>query len=261
MVIEITEKKDLFEYLYTDRALSTYFIGDLNDPYFKRCEWFADTGPSRKIKAIVLLYHHPAITTMLSLGDPEGVGEILKQKIKTLPCNFHSHLYPEHIQVFEKFYTLSGKTRHLRMVVEREKAIYHCKDKDYSKISLLSKKDTPAILKLLDNYPDNFFSETDLESQYYYGIYEGKNLVTMSGVHVISTEYRVAALGNVVTDRNYRRKQNSLLCTEYLMKKLFEVVDIISLNVGASNTPAVNLYKKLGYYCYREIYLSFCSKM
>ena len=101
MVIEITKKDALLDFLSKDRGLSVYFIGDLNKRYFKNCRWFAYIE-NDKITSLILLYDHPNYPTILSLGEVKGINEIILEKINLWPEKFHSHIFPEHISAFEK---------------------------------------------------------------------------------------------------------------------------------------------------------------
>ena len=70
----------------------------------------------------------------------------------------------------------------------------------------LGHKDTGEIMSLFQKYyPDNLFEPAQLESGLYCGIKneEGK-LASVAGIHLLNPEYKVAAIGNIVTDSNYR---------------------------------------------------------
>ena len=68
-----------------------------------------------------------------------------------------------------------------------------------------------------------------------------------AGVHVYSEEYRVAALGNIVTHPDYRNRGFGRIVTAYLCKKLLEKVDHIGLNVHRDNVSAIRCYENLGF--------------
>jgi ribosomal protein S18 acetylase RimI-like enzyme len=259
MVSEVFEKKDLYEFLASDPELSVYFIGDLGDQYFQNCRWFAHKGDKNGIDALALLYHHPAIDTILTMGCTNGIHEIVRNQKKEWPHRFHSHLLEGHLPAFDESYQLTEKTEFLRMVLYKEKATYSFPPDSYRKVKVLTESEGKQIFDLLEDYPENFFALENLKTRFYFGIYEDDILVTMSGVHVVSPEFKVAALGNIVTKREYRGRGLSKLCTEFLIRKLFESVDIIALNVRSNNESAVKMYEKLGFCYCLKLYLSYCD--
>ena len=54
------------------------------------------------------------------------------------------------------------------------------------------------------SYPDTVFSAWMVQTGWYYGIRHGQAIVSVAGVHVYSSVYKVAALGNVTTHPDWR---------------------------------------------------------
>ena len=69
----------------------------------------------------------------------------------------------------------------------------------------------------------------------------------MGGIHVVSEEYDVAVIGNLVTHSDYRGQGLATIVTTRLVEELFEEVSLLALNVGRDNEPAVHLYNNLGF--------------
>ena len=79
------------------------------------------------------------------------------------------------------------------------------------------------------------------------GIRREGTLVCIAGVHVHSSIYRVAALGNIATDPALRGQGLAQRATAQLCRALLTTVDTIGLNVKADNTAAIACYRKLGF--------------
>jgi len=113
---------------------------------------------------------------------------------------------------------------------------------------------------LLESYPDNFFEEYQLATGYYRGIFMDGKLVAMAGVHATNVDAGVAALGNVVTDRKYRNHGLASHVTSATVLALLVEHDLVGLNVAASNTPAINVYRRLGFEVEVNFSEGFCCK-
>ncbi|MHC4104953.1 MAG: GNAT family N-acetyltransferase, partial [Planctomycetota bacterium] len=94
-------------------------------------------------------------------------------------------------------------------------------------------------------YPGNFFEPRMLETKQYYGIRQSGALISVAGVHVYSSRYKVAALGNITTHPNYRGKGYGRIVTAQLCKSLLNKIDHIGLNVKSDNKSAIRCYEKL----------------
>ena len=97
------------------------------------------------------------------------------------------------------------------------------------------------------SYPDNWYDPRMLETGYYVGIRREGKLVCAAGVHVYSSTYRVAALGNIATDPALRGQGLAQRATAQLCRALLTTVDTIGLNVKADNAAAIACSRKLGF--------------
>jgi len=121
-------------------------------------------------------------------------------------------------------------------------------DIDCSQVIRLVSDDLEEVQQIYkDSYPGNWFDPRMLETKQYFGIRVENRLVSVGGVHVYSKQYRVAALGNIVTRLEYRGNGFGKRVTAQLCRSLFEDVDHIGLNVKADNEVAIKMYKKLGF--------------
>jgi ribosomal protein S18 acetylase RimI-like enzyme len=68
-------------------------------------------------------------------------------------------------------------------------------------------------------------------------------------------------LGNVATRTEYRRQGHGTHCTLHLLSKLFEVVDLVSLNVKEKNVSAIRMYERIGFQSYGRMIMAFCERV
>lgn len=260
MTVELFDKERLREFLERDRALSVYLIGDLDERYFGRCRWWVDGADAASVSAVTLLYAHPAYPTVLTLGSVEGIRGIVSNASGGWPDAFHAHLWEDHVPLFEERYEISSRNTYLRMIQRKEDAIRFWDGERDASVKRLNASDLGQVHEVLQDYPEAFFSDEDLDSGYYFGIYDGAVLATMAGVHVISPESKVAVGGNVVTRVSHRRRGYSTRCTAELLRRLYREVDVVALNVLKDNLPAIREYEGLGFTRYSELVMGYCRR-
>ena len=71
--------------------------------------------------------------------------------------------------------------------------------------------------------------------------------MSVAGVHVCSQSYGVAALGNIATHPDFRKRGLGTAVTAKLCSSLLDIVESIGLNVKTDNVAALNCYRKLGF--------------
>lgn len=81
----------------------------------------------------------------------------------------------------------------------------------------------------------------------YYGIKSGDDILSVAGVHVYSTAYRIATLGNVTTHSSMRNRGLATQCVVTLVNALAPEVYFIGLNVHADNAAAIAMYHRIGF--------------
>ena len=86
-----------------------------------------------------------------------------------------------------------------------------------------------------------------LATQQYFGIRIGGQLVSAGGIHVYSSQYSVAALGNIATHPAHRRRGYGKAVTARICQSVSKAVDRIGLNVKADNHNAITCYERLGF--------------
>jgi ribosomal protein S18 acetylase RimI-like enzyme len=224
----------------TDRAWSGYAIADLDAP-FRAYSRVAVARRGEDVAALLVL-RHPAFTSIVPHGPPDGLAAILA--CADLPAKTHVFARDEQRAVMEEWFAYEGEpTAMHRMVVDaaRFRAVP-------GEVERLDGQDVDALIELYSAYPENAFQPDQLASGVFYGVKEGGRLLAAAGTHVVSRRYGMAAVGSVYTrpgarGRGYAAATTSAVVGELLAGPCREAI----LNVAIANAPAVAVYRKLGF--------------
>lgn len=116
-------------------------------------------------------------------------------------------------------------------------------------VGVLGPADVPDLEALFARDPDagDFFHAGLLASGHYAGRRVGGALVAAAGVHVVDAEHGVAAMANVATHPDHRRRGHARAVVATLCHRLLQSVDVVGLNVRDRNDGARALYGSLGF--------------
>ncbi len=250
MIIELKDKSQIYDFLSKNPDLHIYSIGDLDDFFWPYTKWYG-FKVGNHLKAIVMVYKGFSLPTLLALCDSNELNwmEKLIAGLKPrLPKNFYCHLTPGLIHLFNESYQIESHGSHFKMGFKKHQKFATSVSKHKDQVINLTKEKLPAIKDLFNtSYPDNWFDERMLKTGKYFGILKGEKVLCVAGVHVYSEVYRMACLGNVVTDKKYLKNGYGKSCVIKLLNTLLNEVDLIGLNVDQTNKPAFHLYSNLGF--------------
>jgi len=240
----LTDKATIERYLRLDPQLHLYGLGDLDDFYWQHTTWFAGREGG-EIRALALLYRGMSPPTLLALSrEPERLRSLLRGIVLELPASIYLHLSPGVEDVMRTRFALRPHGRHHRMVLTQPERVQAVRSKS---VIRLKKADLHALKALYEvSYPGNWFDPRMLETDHYFGIRRGGELISVAGVHVYSRQYGVAALGNVTTHPAHRGRGWARLTTAHLCCSLLDHVHTVGLNVKSDNLAAISLYRSLG---------------
>jgi ribosomal protein S18 acetylase RimI-like enzyme len=252
MPVEAFDKPDqLRDFLTQDRVGNAYLLGDLDPAYLPFCDWFGFVEED-EIKALVLVYKGLSLPAVLTVGpkDPSRAHQCLDElfdKVKDkLPNQFWIHAVEPHRPALVSHFKAGDLQRMIRMSLKKED--YNSKALELP-VRRLDHSDTAAIMALYQHFPDNFFEPYQLETGLYFGIEkdDSEGLAAIAGIHVFSETYDIAAIGNLVTHPDYRRRSYATAVTTRLLSELFESVSLVTLNVQEGNLAAIGTYEKFGF--------------
>jgi ribosomal protein S18 acetylase RimI-like enzyme len=245
-VARIADRAAIAAFLCRDPQLHVYAIGDLDDFFWPYTTWYAMLDDDAIVE-IALLYRGMATPTLLALthGSLDRLRLLLESILDRLPPRFYAHLSGDLINAFDGRFRIDSYGLHWKMALLHPARLNEVDD---SQAIMLGAADQAEIEALYEqSYPGNWFDPRMLETGCFAGVRRDGRLVSVAGVHVYSPRYRVAALGNIATHPAYRGHGFAAAATARLCQRLFDSVEYIGLNVTASNTRAINLYRRLGF--------------
>ena len=245
MIKQIKDKDSLYNRFVKDVFLFAYHIGDLDDFYFSDCKWFG-LEENEQIVEVLLLYSGLKVPTLLIFGSIEKIPLLVEETIDKLPDRFYCHYQGNFHEFFESDYQMTFLGTHLKMKFQGELAKLAILDT--SETVHLTEKDNPNLISLYQEaYPEGYFVPNMLKSGKYFGVKVDKKIVSVAGVHVFSSLYNIAVLGNITTYPNFRGRGLGKKCTTQLLKSFNGEIDQIGLNVKKDNFIALQLYENLGF--------------
>lgn len=239
-------KEPIEDLLRRNVYLHLYALGDLDDFFWPYTTWYA-LRDGRHLHQVALVYTGASLPVLLGLCDEplDEMRALLRGILHLLPRRLYAHLSGDLATLFEDDYRVASHGAHYKMALVDRSRLGRV---DTSAAVHLSARDLPRLEKLYrESYPANSFDGRMLETGYYYGLREGPDLVSAAGVHVYSSNYRVAALGNITTHPRARGKGWATAASARLCQALLQTVDHIGLNVKADNRSALACYERLGF--------------
>ena len=240
-------------FLVREPEKAAMLLGDLAVHYADVTRWFVRRSVEG-VDAVVMLYIGASVPSLHLYGPPEAVDFLVEQYADELPDRFELHGCPEHREIMERRYPDIAWRRYVRMKLLVEEFSGSI---EMRRAQRLSHADTAALVRLYGRCDLTFFDPHQIEAGFYFGIHEGDALVSAAGVHTVSTEDMIAAIGNVATHPDCRGQGLSVLTTGRLIQELLgRRMRTIVLNVSEHNHPAIRVYRKLGFREHTEILLA-----
>jgi len=251
------DRAEIASLLRRDGALHLYELGDLDDFFWPSTTyWTLDSGGGGPRAGggppgdpVALLYTGTTLPVLVALGRPAeaaAVRSLLRVLRPTLPARFYAHLLPGTVDALDGWGVEQDFGVHHRMVLADRGRLSRV---DTSSATPLDPSHEGELLAFYhEAYPDNWFDARMLETGAYLGVRDADGrLTSVAGVHVVSREQRVAALGNVATTARARGQGLGRVATAAVCKALAPATDLVGLNVARENAPAIALYRSLGF--------------
>jgi ribosomal protein S18 acetylase RimI-like enzyme len=243
--IQITNRDMLADYFRQDTYLHLYSLGDLDDFYWPRTQYFG-LESKMGLKKVVLIYKGEGLPIFLALSSSTNFnGEDFQQLINILPDQIYAHLSSGFEDHFRESFTITDHGQHFKMGLIDSSIIPEIDTTNTIPISNADLEEVEHLYQI--SYPNNAFDPRMLLTGQYFGYRKNNQLLCVGGVHVYSKTYGVAALGNITTHPDFRNQGLARIVTAKICSQLMENINIIGLNVKSDNTAAVHLYLSLGF--------------
>lgn len=233
-------------FLRADARMHLYELGDLDDFFFPHTQWWGLEERGRLV-AVALLYAAGELPVLVALGrdrDP-NVRALLEKLRPLLPRRVYAHLAVGCADALGPSFRLDPRGLHDRMVLVEPTFLDDVDSREAVRFGPADAHDLEAFYA--SAYPNHWFDARMLDTGVYRGVRRDGRIVSVAGVHVLSKQRRVAAIGNVATNAAYRGKGLARISCAALCKDLLTMADVIGLNVLSSDPAPIGLYEDLGF--------------
>jgi ribosomal protein S18 acetylase RimI-like enzyme len=235
----ITDRVMLRSFLETDRLLAAYALCDLEDREFVRTRW-GGAFDGDQLVAIALEYSGLTPQPLFVMGRSEGIEAILRDIVR--PRAAYLAALDEAMPAVQTVYRLEPGPPMVRMWVDRSRF------RPYpAEVRRLLQIDIGDVNRLYQLGFASWLPSSAIAEGVYYGMRVGGRLVAAAGTHVISSQARLAVVGNVLTHVDYRGRGYAKAVTAAVTADLLRSCDQVVLNVRSDNPPALQAYRRLGY--------------
>jgi ribosomal protein S18 acetylase RimI-like enzyme len=242
LAVRTPGRDEAVEFLMRDRPWSAYGLGYLERTSGVPTSLVASASPTA-ITSVVVQAQLPQLLSIVAIGDPEGIGA----SIESLPSPPSSGVFSirgEALSAFERRFNVSSayQMRRLRLGPGR------LEPRPGPRAVRLGLDDLEPVKRLYGMWTDAHQLPGQLSRGIYYGIYAGDQLVSVAGTHVVSAEFGVGAIGNVLTHVDYRGRGLASATTTAVAMALAEAgCEEVVLNVRQGNDVAYRVYRALGF--------------
>lgn len=231
------EEDSLRRALEQDRVWCAYALADLDPEHARYARWLRREG------TVVLMYSGLEPPVLFAHGDPGAAMELLNE---VPPAEYQYTLLPTHRA------RLGGRLRPRKEMRMWRMAL---RPSDYRPADAagavrLGGGDLLELEAMFEGHPDrpDAFHPRQLELGPFYGVRQSGVLVAIAGVHVLSLAAGVAAIGNVFTLPQARRRGlGGAVSSAVVTDLLKQGVNTVVLNVAMDNAPALRVYRRLGF--------------
>ena len=241
VVAEATTDREIIKtFLDRDRLYAAYALADLEDPVASRARW----GIARvdgEVVSLVLEYGGPSPQPLFVAGRDEGIEAILRDVIK--PSIAYVACLPASVAAVERRYRLEPGPQMVRMWLDagRFRPTFD------PGVEPLGAADAGELNRLYRLGFGSWLPPQAIADGVYFGIRVNGRLVAAAGTHVIGRRARIAVVGNVLTQPEFRGRGYAQATTAAVTARLLEFCDHVVLNVRSDNPPALNAYRRIGY--------------
>jgi ribosomal protein S18 acetylase RimI-like enzyme len=230
----LTSKPEIRRLLNIDREWSLYALADLDDGMLEHCDWWA-CGDS-----LALVFRALPIRPIFVLGDAASTRKLLTGLPETTG---YLNLKPHQLTGAAGIFGFRERHEMRRMFLEEPNL-------QSGTTEPLTGKDRERIERLYATGDGGgiAFAPFQLDTGCFRAVRREGELVAVAGVHVVSHNESVAAVGNIFTHPEYRGQGLAQRVTSGVVRALKDAgIRTIGLNVEHTNMAAIRAYERLGF--------------
>lgn len=251
--IRLVEDKALLrQFMHADTGETAYALGDLDPAFFPKSVYWGAFDEAKMV-SMVLIYTGFQVPVLTPHGTVPGVAEILNTV--AIPMEIFCLAPDRFTGTLAQHYDMQHIYKLWRMVTTRDRfnreaarpayendQLIRLRGADVERVNAFYQQAAAAGEEMFA------FSPSQVDNGMFYGIEREDVLIAAAGTHVMATEEKVAAVGNVFTLPSQRGQGLAQRVTAAVTQGLFEAgIETVVLNVKQDNNPAVRVYEKLGY--------------
>ncbi len=242
LAVRTPGRDEAVDFLMRDRAWSAYGLGYLDRESGVRASLVASASAAG-ITSVVVQAQLPQLLSIVAVGDAEGIAASI-ESVSSPPSSGVFSIRGEALSAFERRFNVSSayQMRRLRLGSDRLQA------RPGPRAVRLGLDDLEPVKRLYGMWTDAHQLPGQLSRGIYFGIYAGEELVSVAGTHVVSAEFGVGAIGNVLTHVDYRGRGLASSTTIAVAAALADAgCEEVVLNVRQGNDIAYRVYRALGF--------------
>jgi len=247
--VELSDKTRIQAFLERDRLYAAYAIGDLEPAFFAQCAW-AGAERGARLEALALRYDGLQPPALFLMGESHGLRAILARALRPDQVYFMCRL--EHEPLTREFYTWEKAIPMWRMALAEGRFTPLQGEHSPPLPERLDLERIAQVQALFALGGGDAFAPGQLAQGVFYGVFVDGELVSIAGTHLVSRAFGVAAVGNIFTRPDHRRRGYAAGVTSAVVGELLQLgIGDIVLNVSQENVGALRLYERLGFerYC------------
>jgi ribosomal protein S18 acetylase RimI-like enzyme len=235
------------KFLMRDSVANVLPLGDLYSPLFSVSDVYCATESNRVagVCSIYRAFRTPSV--VLGRTKPEIKQALVKKAMSEITGDFISLCHLEDTILFDGHATILQSWFEQQMVATEPRIV---------------KRSNFEVMKVANNELEplkEFYTQHNAEAwvpvQFqvgpYYCVKQQGKIVSAAGVHIVTP--KIAQIGNIVTDEQWRDRGFGTSCTSALATDLASKGRIVSLFVRRDNNPAIHVYEALGFRRIRDI--------
>ncbi len=238
-VDEASSPAEIRAFFEHDRLLSAYALADLDPANVDTARWWV-ARRGRDIVAAALLVEIMPFRPCFAMGESDA-----------LTALFHDLREPRLIlavpprcrPAVEQTYRLERVDLMRRMAVDAATFRPGAAERP----ARLGPEHREDLIELYGEASRSYFTPQRLAREIYYGVYDGRRIVSAAGTHVRSAQAGIAAVGNVLTRIGHRDRGLATAVTAAVTEDALREHRDVVLNVRQDNLPATRVYERLGY--------------
>jgi len=234
-----------------DPIWAAYALADLQPDFAPYCRWYV-AGDKR---GLALIYTGLSIPTLYTFGPAESVAETIA--CIDLPERVYITVREEHYPQVERYYDFSADYRPMwRMAMSSDVMVEMADDRRLVRLAVDDSERLRDLYRHGGAFTPDAFDPYQVENGVFFGVVgnDGNGdgeLVAAGGTHIVDWAFGVAAIGNMYTRPDQRRRGHAVQIVRAIVATLQGAnVQNIVLNVDQRNQSACSLYERFGFIMY-----------